>query len=107
MPGGRGWVFECNALFIRHSQFRIRNLLDSVFLPALGNLLLDFLRHADSFWPGTRKSFAGPLARGVHAHLAAEIWQARSVVERIDGTEGELDVALWIDIVEYSPGDVI
>src|SRR5262249_15392058 len=46
------------------------------------------------------EAFRGPFARGVYAHLGAVVREARGVVERIDGTEGELDVALGVNVVQ-------
>src|ERR1700719_77527 len=50
--------------------------------------------------PGAGEAFAGPPAGGVDAHLRSVVWQARGVVEGIDRAEGELNVALGIDVVQ-------
>src|SRR5947208_10297274 len=62
--------------------------------------------HQDFIRPGTREAFARPLAGSVNAHLRAVIWQAGSVVERINRPQRELDVALGIDVVEHFQRDI-
>jgi len=52
--------------------------------------------HAEDFWPWSCEAFGGPFAGGVDAHLAAVVGQTRSAIERIDGAQGELNVALRI-----------
>src|SRR5579863_85270 len=56
--------------------------------------------HDNFIGPRAREALAGPLARGIDAHFRPEVWQPAGMVERIDRTEGELDVALRIDVVE-------
>ena len=58
--------------------------------------------HFDHGGPGAVEAFGLPFARGVDAHLGTVVRQARGVIERIDGTESELDVALRVDVVRYS-----
>ena len=43
--------------------------------------------------------------RGVDAHLGAVVGQARGVVEGVDGAEGELDVALGVDVIGDAEND--
>src|SRR5215472_10192354 len=71
--------------------------------PSLINFLLSRFIHPDLIRPGAREAFAGPLVRGVNAHLGAEVRQARGVFELIDGTQRELNIPLGIDMVEGLP----
>ena len=73
--------------------------------PPLGHTLLRLRVHGDLVGPGTGEAFAGPLACGVDAHLGAEVRQARGVVERINRSEGELNVALRVDVVQHLQRD--
>ena len=65
-----------------------------------------FRIHHDFVGPGAGEAFGGPFAGGVDAHLRAVVGEAAGVVERIDGAERELDVALGIDVVENFESDV-
>ena len=58
--------------------------------------------HLDHRRPRPLEAFGLPLARRVDAHLRSVVGQARGVVERIDGTERELNVALGIDVVGHA-----
>src|ERR1035437_6939661 len=62
--------------------------------------------HFDDGGPGAGEAFGLPFAGGVDAHLGAVVGQARGVVERVDGAEGELDVALGVDVVGYPQDDL-
>src|SRR5580700_2611284 len=55
--------------------------------------------HDNLIGPGTGEALGGPLAGGVYAHLRSIVGEAAGVVERVDGAQGELDVALGIDVV--------
>src|SRR2546426_6777722 len=87
------------------AQFSIAHLLQSQLFCQLLPLAVDqgfgLGVHQDFIRPGTREAFARPLAGSVNAHLRAVIWQAGSVVERINRPQRELDVALGIDVVEH------
>src|SRR5581483_2226020 len=75
-------------------------------LPPLRHASLGRLVHADFFGPVAGEAFGGPFARGVYTHFRSIIWQPRGVVERIDGAEGELDVALGVDVVQHFQRDL-
>jgi hypothetical protein len=51
------------------------------------------------------EAFAGPLPGRVDAHLGTVVGKSAGVIERIDGAEHELNVALGVDIVERLPRD--
>src|SRR3954468_4764244 len=61
---------------------------------------LSFLVHQDLVWPGAGEAFAFPLAGSVDAHFRAEVRKPGSMIERINRTKGELNVALRIDVVQ-------
>src|ERR1700682_4346265 len=67
--------------------------------PFASHQRLGFFVHQNFVWPGTSEAFAGPFAGGIDAHFRAVIWEARGMVERIDGTKCELDVALRVDVI--------
>src|SRR5438132_12742065 len=70
------------------------------------DLPLRFLVHHYLIRPGTREPFARPLAGGVDAHFGAEVGQARRMLELIDRTQHELNVALRVDVIESLPGNL-
>ena len=61
--------------------------------------------HGEHGGPGAGEAFGGPFACGVDAHLAAVVGEAGGVVEGVDGAEGELDVALGVDVVGGAESD--
>src|ERR1700674_67997 len=80
--------------------------LDPQLFPLLVHQRLGFFVHQNLIRPGTRESFAGPFAGGIDAHLRSVVGQAGSVVERIDGPQHELNIALRIDVVEHLERDL-
>src|SRR5579871_5042522 len=69
-------------------------LLDPQLFPLLIHQRFGLFVHQDFVRPWAHKTFGLPFARGIDTHLGAEIRQARSMVERIDRPERELDIAL-------------
>src|ERR1700689_5342384 len=61
--------------------------------------------HFDHGGPGSGEAFSGPFAGGVDAHFAAVVGHAGGVVKRVDGAEGELNVAFGVDVVGDAEGD--
>src|SRR5207245_4509405 len=59
--------------------------------------------HDDLVRPRSRKTFGGPLARGVNPHLRAEILQACGVIQRVHGPQTELHVAFGVQSTKRLP----
>src|ERR1700683_9258 len=62
--------------------------------------------HHNLIGPRPCEAFGRPFASGVDAHLGAVIGEARGVIERVDGAESELDVALRVDVIKNFQSDV-
>src|SRR6202042_2081049 len=76
------------------------------FLPKGVDLCFHLSVHGEHGGPGAGEAFGRPLARGVDTHLAAVVRETACVVERVDGAQGELDVALGVDVVGDAQGDL-
>ena len=63
-----------------------RAFLQPQLRPHRVNLRLGRAVDLDHGRPVTVEAFGLPLARGVHSHLRSVVGQARSVIERIDGS---------------------
>src|SRR6185437_4167069 len=59
--------------------------------------------HFNFVGPATGKSFFGPFASCVDAHLRSEILPPRGVIESIDRTQYKLNVAFRVDRAERLP----
>src|SRR4029077_8692457 len=75
----------------------------SRLLPQVVPPALYFGTHRDHTRPRAREAFAGPLARGVDAHLRSVVGQTAGMVQRIHRAHHELYVALRVDIVQRLP----
>ena len=80
-------------------------LLNVEFFPEGVDSGFDFGGHGEHGGPGACEAFGGPFAGGVDAHFGAEVGEAGGVVKRVDGAQGELNVAFGVDVVGGAEGD--
>src|SRR5271170_5013185 len=74
-------------------------LINPQLLPNRIHPRLRRLIHLQHRRPRPCKPLSRPLRRRIDAHLAAEVRQPRSMIERIDRPQRELNVPLWVDVV--------
>src|SRR5215468_6477912 len=81
--------------------------LQAELWPELVDSPFNLFSHLNFAGPRPGETFGLPLSGSIDPHFGAKIRQAGRVVELVDRTQHELNVAFRIDVVQHLPRDSV